>query len=160
MEASNFALRHALLKETFPPANKSGVEVVTQFPITSATDIDQTLDELVSKGAEGLMLRNNDAPYEFKRSHNLLKVKRFKSKEVRVVSRHDGKGKHAGRLGKLTVETLDTGVKFDVGTGMSDAQRGDPSFCPPGAIVTVKYFEETAKGACRFPVFVSVRDYE
>ena len=109
------------------------------------------------RGGEGLMLRQPGSLYEGKRSHTLLKVKSFTDIEVAVVGHLAGKGKHTGRLGALAC-VLPDGVRVDVGTGLTDAERESPP--PLGALVTIRYQELTPAGVPRFPVYVSVRDYE
>src|SRR5262245_35905020 len=76
-------------------------------------------------GGEGLMLRKPGSKYEPRRSHTLLKVKTFHDAEAKVVDHAPGTGKHKGRLGALVVE-LHGGIRFNVGTGFSDAEREEP----------------------------------
>ena len=65
-----------------------------------------------------------------------------------------GKGKHAGRLGALEVMTPG-GVRFRLGTGLSDAVRRDPP--PVGSTVTYRYVGLNASGVPRFTSFLRVR---
>ena len=48
------------------------------------------------------------------------------------------------------------GIEFDVGSGLSDAQRSDPP--RPGTTVTYRYRALTARGLPRFATFVRVRE--
>lgn len=105
-------------------------------------------------GGEGLMLRRPASKYEVGRSSTLLKVKSFFDAEGVVVGHEAGAGRHKGRLGSVLVETPE-GVRFNVGTGFSDAERSDPP--PIGAVVTYRYQELTNAGVPRFPTFVGVR---
>jgi DNA ligase-1 len=67
-----------------------------------------------------------------------------------------GKGKYTGRVGALRV-ALRSGLEFQVGSGLRDADR-EPSAAPPiGALVTVRYQGLTRAGVPRFPTFVAVR---
>jgi DNA ligase 1 len=106
-------------------------------------------------GGEGLMLRRPRSRYEVGRSSSLLKVKSFHDAEARVIGHVPGAGRHAGRLGSLLVELPD-GTRFNVGTGLSDAERESPP--PLGAIVTFRYQELSDGGVPRFPSYVGVRD--
>jgi len=112
------------------------------------------LDRLDALGAEGLMLRQAGSRYESGRSSTLLKVKRFHDAEARVLKHLAGAGRHKGRLGALMVELAD-GTTFSVGTGFSDAQRGDPP--PIGSTITFRYQELSEGGVPRFPSFVGLR---
>ncbi|MEQ1505632.1 MAG: DNA ligase [Myxococcota bacterium] len=119
--------------------------------------IDHLKDELArveALGGEGLMLRRPGSRYEVGRSSTLLKVKNFYDAEAVVIGHVAGAGKHRGRLGSLLVETAE-GVKFNVGTGFSDAERGDPP--PIGALITYRYQELTKDRVPRFPSYVGIR---
>lgn len=104
-------------------------------------------------GGEGLMLRRPGSLYEAGRSSSLLKVKTFHDAEGRVVGHEAGKGKHKGRLGALVVE-MDTGVRFNVGTGFTDKERESPPAI--GSVITYRYQELTPDGVPRFPTWVGL----
>jgi DNA ligase 1 len=105
-------------------------------------------------GGEGLMLRQPNSRYAAGRSLTLLKVKRFLDSEARVVGHEGGKGRHKGRLGALLVE-LANGVRFAVGTGLSDAEREQPPSV--GSFITFRYQELSDGGVPRFPSYVGIR---
>jgi DNA ligase-1 len=84
----------------------------------------------------------------------LLKVKSFHDAEARVLGHQPGAGRHKGRLGALFVEMAD-GTRFAVGTGFSDAQRGNPP--PVGSLITFRYQELSEAGVPRFPSYVGLR---
>lgn len=121
-------------------------------------DLDHLHKELArieSLGGEGLMLRQPHSKYEIGRSWTLLKVKSFLDAEARVVGHKAGAGRHKGRLGALQVELAD-GIRVDVGTGFSDAERENPPSI--GSIITFRYQELSEAGVPRFPSYVGVRD--
>jgi DNA ligase 1 len=105
-------------------------------------------------GGEGLMLRQPASPYVVGRSTTLLKVKTFHDAEGRVVGHAAGAGKHKHRLGALIVELPD-GTRFNVGTGLSDAEREAPPAI--GTVVTFRYQELSGDGVPRFPSYVGER---
>jgi DNA ligase 1 len=105
-------------------------------------------------GGEGLMLRLAGSKYVEGRSSTLLKVKTFHDAEARVVDYVAGMGKYKGKIGGLLVE-LENGIRFSVGTGLSDAERDNPP--PIGAIITYRYQEFSDKGVPRFPSYVGIR---
>lgn len=113
---------------------------------------------VTAQGIEGTMLRRPGSPYERRRSSTLLKVKDFHDAEARVVGTYAGEGKHRGRIGGYEAVDEQTGVRFRVGTGLSDRQRENP--LPIGTRFTYRYQERTPSGAPRFPSFVAARDYE
>jgi DNA ligase-1 len=114
----------------------------------------EELTRVESLGGEGLMLRRPGSRYEAGRSATLLKVKTFSDAEARVIDYVDGKGRHKGRVGSLVVETPE-GVRFSVGTGLSDALRNSPPAV--GSVITYRFQELSDGGVPRFPSFVGVR---
>ena len=92
---------------------------------------------------EGCCL-NLDAPYECKRTKNLIKVKQFYDATLRVIGYEEGSGKNKGALGSLIVKYKDG--KSGVGYGYSDQMRKD--LWPKrdeliGKLIDIKYKEET-----------------
>ena len=126
--------------------------------------INTWLSYVVKQGGEGVMVNVNDAPYECKRTKNLLKVKEMHTVDLRINGWEEGQGRLKGTLGKLTVAYYNNTV--GVGSGFSDAQREEIWKDPDsyiGKIIEVKYFEQTLdsrtkKPSLRFPVFMRVRD--
>ena len=131
---------------------------------TDTSKIIELLEEQTSKGEEGVMINVWDAPYDFKRTNNLLKVKKFQDTEVKIIGFQEGTNKYTGTLGALVCEYKYSTV--DVGSGFSDALRDEiwaNKEAWLGKIITVKYFEETYSSATglpslRFPVFIRVRE--
>ena len=120
-------------------------------------DLREELAQVVAAGGEGIMLRKSGSLYERRRSSTLLKVKQFQDLEVTVLGHVPGRGKHRGRLGSLLV-SLPDGKSFNIGTGMSDADRENPP--PIGCRVTIRFTEKTVAGIPKCASFVAVRDYE
>lgn len=120
------------------------------------------LDEYRLKGAEGLMVNLLDAPYEFKRSKAILKVKVMETVDLRIIGFEEGAGKNAGKLGALVVDYK--GNEVGVGSGFTDFDRefiwnNQDQYL--GKICEVQYFEETKNKdggvSLRFPVFKHLR---
>lgn len=86
------------------------------------TVIKKMLDEMVLLGQEGLMMNYKDAPYEFKRTNKLIKVKQVYTADVRIVGFEEGTGRNKGKLGALLVKTPQ-GVEVKVGSGLTDFYR-------------------------------------
>ena len=124
--------------------------------------IDEWLEWADSMGYEGLML-NKDAPYECKRTTNLIKIKSFKHSDLRIVGYEEGEGKYVGILGAVVVEYK--GNKVSVGSGLTDEQRVEYWAKRDeliGKIVEVKYKEETSDKktglkSMQFPTWVQMR---
>lgn len=130
---------------------------------TDTEEIDKWLDYANSHNMEGVML-NKNAPYQCKRTTNLIKVKSFKEIDLKVIAVEEGDGRNTGTLGALVVKYKDNTV--NVGSGYTDAQRQkfweDREYMI-GKIVTVKYKDvssdkDTGLESLQFPVFVMLRE--
>lgn len=130
------------------------VQAVPQERVGSHAELMARLDGLVREGGEGLMLHRGDAPYRAWRSDDLLKVKSHEDAEARVIGHVPGKGRHQGRLGALLVQTPE-GLRFKLGTGLSDAQRENPPAV--GSWVTYRFRGLNESGVPRFASFMRVR---
>lgn len=152
--AGTFDERLTRLRGIVERAGLPWLQVVPQFRVVDAAALAATLDAVLAAGGEGLMLHRADAPWENGRSEALLKLTPFLDAEARVVGHLPGRGKYAGMVGALEVETPD-GRRFRIGSGLSDADRRAPP--PFGSEVTYRYRELTGGGLPRFPVFVRIR---
>ncbi|KAJ9441857.1 DNA ligase [Diplonema papillatum] len=131
------------------------IRVVDQYVCKNKAMVESELCRVLALGGEGLMLRQPGSMYVHKRSSTLLKVKKFSDLEAIVVAHEKGKGKNADRLGAFVCK-LPNGKQFNVGTGLTDAQRLNPP-AAVGQVITVKYQELTLSGVPRFPVFIGLR---
>lgn len=154
--------RRRVLESTF-----SGMRHTEILPtLYSGNDISQIsllLDKVRDDEEEGLMLNINDAPYEFKRTRNLLKVKVMENCDLMIIGFEEGQGRLSGTLGRLNVDYK--GNILGVGSGFTDAQREwiwKNQDRLAGRVVSVSYFEETRNKdgnlSLRFPVFKELRE--
>lgn len=150
----HFADRTAELARISTATRWPQLQAVPQTTVESRQALDDRLEAVVRAGGEGLMLHRADAPYLTGRSRVLLKLKPQQDADAIVVAHLPGQGRHAGRLGALHVR-LDDGIEFRLGTGFSDAQRGDPP--PLGSTVTFSYRGLTPQRVPRFASFLRVR---
>jgi DNA ligase-1 len=129
---------------------------------SDTSKITEILEEEVANGEEGIMINICDAPYDFKRTNNLLKVKKFDTCDLRVIGFEEGTGKYVGMLGAFVCEYKGGEVK--VGSGLTDELRKEiwrNSRSYENVIIEVSYFEETkdstGKLSLRFPTFKDFR---
>ncbi len=120
----------------------------------------QCLDE----GYEGVMLKDMEAPYKWKRSDAILKMKPVATEEGVVVGWHvsPDRTKRAGQFGGFHVLTPN-GIVTKVGGGYTDALKQQIQDEGPdnyiGRIVECEHQPPfTVDGKMRFPVFSRFRD--
>lgn len=129
---------------------------------TDTLEITKWLNSSIAQGEEGIMINLADAPYEFRRTNSLLKVKKMQDVDLELIGFEEGTNRHTGRLGAILCEYKGNIVKC--GSGFSDelrveiwAHREDWL----GRTVVIQYFEETTndKGgtSLRFPVYLDYR---
>lgn len=146
------------------PADAGAVELV---PLLYAGEdpamIDHYLKQICASGGEGVMINMSDAPYEYKRSSSLLKVKQMQDCDLRIAGFLEGDGALSGTLGALIVDYK--GGALRVGSGFTLADREyfwSHQKDLIDRVVSVQYFEETTddsgKPSLRFPVFLELRE--
>ena len=162
--------RKTKLTEQLSQLNLPHVKNVPILYVGDVTDkIDTICDEYTDMGREGVMVNIADAPYECKRSKNLLKVKRFNTSDVRVLDWEEGSGANKGKLGAVIVEFMAPDQKkytCKVGSGFEKEER-EEFFAHPekivGHIIEIGYFELSQNQnddgySLRFPTFKCLRD--
>jgi DNA ligase 1 len=160
--------------------------VLEHYAVVDMSDIDDFEAEMLEMGAEGVMLRDENAPYKCGRSGTknpeLQKVKRFVDNEFEIIgwepkytNTNAAKTNELGRTERSTAKegmvALDTmgslilrtskGYTFSCGSGMTDAIREDlweRRESLMGQLAKVKYFDVgTGYNVPRFPVLVGIR---
>lgn len=136
------------------------IKIVETVIVNDQKELMDYVASCVAKGYEGGIVRNANGLYEIdKRSYDLQKIKFFNDGEFEIVGGKqdkDGGAVFSCRCGNTT---------FDVRPEGTLAQRQEYwqnlQFCL-GKFLTVRYFEMTTSSdpVPRFPVGVSIRDYE
>ena len=116
----------------------------------------------MTKGQEGLILKNPDSVYEWDRSVNWCKVKKFFDADARIIGWEFGKNRNSKRMGSVhAAGSLEDGTYFEcsVGSGWTDSQREEfaqnfEKF--EGKTIVIKYQEvskskDKAHASLRFP---------
>lgn len=137
------------------------LKVVTTTKCNSEEHAEELLTHALELGYEGLMLRNMNAPYEYKRSKHLQKYKVFMDKEFQVVGVEEGRGKLKGHAGSFVCVTKE-GNSFNtklVGKLVELKQYYDNPEKYIGKWLTVKFQGYTNKNNVpRFPTAQRFRD--
>jgi DNA ligase-1 len=175
-EQDKFRDRQTELAKIF--AGYEYVKVVeTVYDIQNEDELRELKERWVEEGYEGLMYRDQDAPYEGKRTNKLLKWKDFIDEEFRIIRVNEGSGRLAGHAGSFTfaldsdlseedefIERLDTNTKTFDAKMIGSSERLKYYFENPeeclGKLATVRYQNRTADNMPRFPVCRGLRDYE
>ncbi len=168
---------------------KDHITVVPHEVVETQEHLDEFEEQTVTSGYEGVMLRDPLGIYKCGRStvkqNILLKVKRFEDSEAEVIGFEElmhndnpaetselGHSKRAtkqenlrpsGILGALVVRDLNSGVEFNIGTGLSKAEREEIWNSKDeylGLIAKYKYFPVGVKDKPRHPVFLGWRSQE
>jgi len=131
----------------------SWLQPIPQIRLNSEDALLNMLDEIVTKGGEGLMLHRADSLYHSGRSDDLLKLKPWQDAEATVVEILPVKGKFSGMMGSLLV-TDESGRRFRIGTGFSNKERiNQPAV---GTVITYKFTGTTKKGLPKFASFLRI----
>ncbi len=150
-----FDERDAALQQIVARVGQPWLQHVVQLRVSDHDALQAMLERIVGQGGEGLMLHRGASLYRAERNDDLLKLKPFQDADARVVAHLPGKGKYAGMLGALEVETPE-GVRFRLGSGLSDVDRRTPPAL--GSWVSYRYngvHEDT--GIPRFTRFLRIR---
>jgi len=112
-----------------PYVKNTGVEIVQQHQVYSIEDTVSFLDEIMSRGGEGIMLRMPGSVYVTERTHTLLKIKPFLDAEGTVVGYVGGKGKLENMVGAVILDYK--GKRLEM-SGFTDAERllSVPTYAP------------------------------
>lgn len=142
------------------------IEVPIRYIGKDENMIIKLLDEAVNNDEEGVMVNLADAVYECKRTTNILKVKKFKDCDVRVLDIIEGTGKNIGKLGAITIQfEVDNKLyTCDCGSGFDDNERSlywNNKELLLNKIVTIGYFEisqnsKTKEYGLRFPTWKGI----
>ncbi|VWX63277.1 ATP-dependent DNA ligase [Burkholderiales bacterium 8X] len=151
----DFTTRLEALKKLLPIPAAPWLLAVPQSRATHHEELQALLGKTVKLGGEGLMLHRGASLYRGERSNDLLKVKPHDDADARVVGIVPGKGRHAGRMGAIWVDTPE-GRRFKIGSGFSDSQREAPP--PVGSWISYRFNGTNASGLPRFARFLRLRE--
>lgn len=156
----DFTERNIQLECSIP--TKGLIHLVKAQRISCIDDVKVMHNEYVKNGYEGLILRNLTGMYKLKgRSADLQKYKEFQDEEFEITGGKESTGVEAGCV-IFTVKNK-KGQEFSVRPRGSFEQRKkwmDDLTNLTGKNLTVRFQELTDDGIPRFPVGISLRDYE
>jgi DNA ligase-1 len=157
-----YVIRHSLITELIQIAyaNVSCIQVVETELCWNEEEVDEAYGRFVGQGYEGGIIRLN-APYEQKRSNNLLKRKDFEDDEFEIVGFIEGTGNWAGcaKVVVFTIPGVTDGLPFEDlprATVQGSRAYGEHVLANQanyiGKQATIQYFNLTPDGIPRFPI--------
>lgn len=143
-------------------------EVIDPIPwvaVKSKKEASAIYDDYVSRGFEGIILKDPDMLWENKRSKKIVKYKEVHDADLEIVVVIEGEKKNVGKLGALLLRTRCGKLMTKVGSGFTDKQRTEMwenRDCLIGDIVEINYNAITLARnsdlwSCFLPIFVEVR---
>ena len=139
-------------------------ELIAKVPYTicnSLEEVQELYNQYRLNGNEGVIIKNLEGRYEFKRSNNWIKMKAINSATLRCIDVFEGEGKYKGKIGKLLCRTLD-GLTVEVGSGLTDADRDQSFSYFTNKLIEIEYNEiQTDKNGKRFfflPIYKYIRE--
>jgi DNA ligase-1 len=152
-EQEVFSVRADRLEDFVQVLNHPHIIGVDTHLVQTVEHLDELYGQFIAEGYEGQMVRL-DAPYEQKRSRNLLKRKEFIDEEFELVRLETGIGNWSG-YAKRAILRLKDGREFGAGVKGTQAYTKDilaNQHLYVNKPATVRYFALTPDGVPRFPV--------
>ncbi len=138
------------------------LSLVENIGVDNEAQIHEAQAKFVEEGYEGAMVRNLKGAYAIgKRSPDLQKVKTFLDGEYEIVGFSEATGNDAGTV--IWECRTSQGLTFRVrprGTREARTEQYQNGNDYIGKQLTVRYQELTDDGVPRFPVGITIRDYE
>lgn len=154
-ERLSFASRYQSLTNWFAMQTPAAhIGLVQHRLVNNQAEINLALEQIISKGGEGVILRDPQRLYINGRDSGMLKYKPFTDDEATVIGYRPGKGKYQSLLGALIVRDRNNRV-FAIGSGLSDSLRAQPPQI--GTVITYRFQGTTDRGKPRFARFIRVR---
>jgi DNA ligase-1 len=152
----DFQTRLNKAKNWFKNKPNKYIKFVPQIKCKDKKHLQEFLEKLVSKNAEGVIIKNPHKHYFQGRSQYILKVKKFFDMEGKIIDiNYDKKDKN--RMKSLVIK-LPNNIVFNLGGGFTNKQRYNPPKI--GEIVTFKYYGFTKYNKPKFASFLRVRKKE
>lgn len=167
----SFSERHRIGSGWVKELQKRGLKVilVPTVPLTSYEKLEDFHAQNLEAGYEGTIIRLDNAPYEFKRSKQLLKFKDFKDEEFKIIGYEEGTGGRTGTIGYFLMQhdkdpnqTFKSNIKGSHDY-LREVWRDKDKYI--GKSATVKYFNRTPKkedggDVPRFPFIIKINREE
>jgi ATP-dependent DNA ligase len=164
----SYAQRYEIMKRVIGDRLEPVFHVLEQLPLKDMDQLRRQKAETAEREWEGLILRRADAPYEAKRSNNMLKVKNFSVDEFVVTKAEIGpmrlideeKKEYTANVLTNVIIDIGGGNTVSVGTGFDEDERIQFAKYPQlirGKTIAVQYMgrscDKNGKPSLRHPSF-------
>lgn len=157
---ANFQVRHRSVQQLLQGADPSYVQPVPTFVTLDAGAVLRHHELFKEGGYEGTVVRQLGAPYEHRRTQQLLKLKDMLDADFRILGVEEGRGKMRGHAGAVVCATAD-GKEFRATPEGDMAVKKD--FWERraelvGKVGEVRYQALTLDGIPQFPIFARIKE--
>ena len=154
-----YTLRFNKLKHLISDIETDRIECVESSVVYSKEEALQQYNGYIENGFEGCILKNPEGIWSDKRSNDYLKMKAEDEFDGEIVDVIEGTGKYKGMLGAFSVKSFDGVIRFNVGSGFTDAERVeyyDKELI--GKICSVKYNQKIQSKDGSWSLFLPIFD--
>lgn len=144
----------------------NNIQGINSFIINNPYELEELYNKALNLGYEGLMVKDPNASYQFKRvtlkSKIMAKIKPEDFADGKIINWFKGAdgSKLENKFGGFIIE-LENGKEVRVGGGFDDKEREKYGVKTDGYIgswIRISYLEKTPAGSLRGPVFQGIRD--
>lgn len=135
---------------------QTNIRLIKQHKIKNKEEVKVYFDSVMTKGAEGIVIRNPFVDYYTGRTKDAFKYKTFLDAECEVREILEGSGKFRLQMGAIKCDF--NGQIIKIGSGFDDADRKAPPKI--GTVISFKYYGLTGLGNPRYPIFLRIRHDE
>lgn len=145
------------------------IRLADHFDCNNIKDLQEYFEHLLSINKEGIMIKDDDAPYERGTRRNMFKckkdyVKHLQSEQeadLKIIGWKYGSGKNHNVVSTLELTDGANNIRADVGSGITDDMKiylTEQKDALIGKICEIRYNEKTETGSLRFTRFIQLRD--
>ena len=153
-QKGNFYKRISVLENWLKTNNNTNIKIIKQIKCQNKKHLNSYLEILLNKKAEGVIIKNPNISYFTGRNKNILKVKKFKDMEGKVIAINYN---DTNKFKSLKI-LLENNISFNLGGGFSNKEKINPPKI--GEFVTFKYYGFTKYKKPKFASFLRIRKKE
>lgn len=134
--------------------NEKRIHMIESVYVNSIEECNTLSNMYISKGYEGIIVKDTKMPWENKRTPNQIKFKKVAQCELEIVDIQEGNGKYEGMVGAFIAASSDRKIKVTVGSGITDKDREEFGKHNIGDIMTVEFNDITSNDKGEYSLFL------